>query len=589
MLKGGGALNPDGLALDLAFALDRSFTTDPAAAGGALITSRRGPAAKFSRGSGATQVNAAGLIEYAPENLILRSEGMPTLWNPVDSSISPDVEVSPSGLTNADKLVENSLLASHRIEQPFTPISSTTYTASIFVKPAERNFVLLGFTGGSMATTYVSANLSAETVSTAIGTPIASSITKFANGWYRVSITLASTGVTSSFFDVRISTDGVWANRSYLGDGTSGIFLWGAQLERASTARTYYPTTTSVFYGPRFDYDPATLASKGLLIEETRTNLLLRSESFEATSWIKGGPQPAVITADNIISPSGTLTADTLAMPAIALNQYSLAAQQFSGTAVPYTLTFYVKSATGGQTIWASLTPDGVNYFRQSIILTTEWQRVSLTATLTATQWSAQIGIDRRDLSQTGTGGFEFHVWGAQLEAGAFPLSYIPTTSGTAIRSADVCSITGTDFDRVYNQSELSIYSEVSFAPASAGFPVISFNNQTAAERVELAAFAGPIRLACFVVQNGTTQAAPNIAASANQFHKAALYAKLNSFQFALNGSLATKDTVGLMPTATRLNIGKQFNEVYLNGHLKQVTIYRKALTDAKLQTLTAP
>lgn len=562
MLKGGGALNPDGLALDLALALDRSFTTDPADAGKALITSRRGPVAKFSRGSGATQVNAAGLIEYAPENLLIRSQDQSNLatWPLLNGATrNPNSSTGLDGTQSATTLIFSSNafgLIFGNYNQPAT--INTPLTFSIWVSSTTNKKFRLALFGSSQF--YSSDFTSTPTLT-------------------RYSFTVANPNNNS--------INACIVNESAGGAGE--VVIWGAQLERASTARTYNPTTSAVFYGPRFDHDPATGASKGLLIEETRTNLLLRSESFEATSWIKGGPQPAVITADNIISPSGTLTADTLAMPAIALNQYSLAAQQFSGTAVPYTLTFYVKSATGGQTIWASLTPDGVNYFRQSIILTTEWQRVSLTATLTATQWSAQIGIDRRDLSQTGTGGFEFHVWGAQLEAGAFPLSYIPTTSGTAIRSADVCSITGTDFDRVYNQSELSIYSEVSFAPASAGFPVISFNNQTAAERVELAAFAGPTRLACFVVQNGTTQAAPNIAASANQFHKAALYAKLNSFQFALNGSLATKDTVGLMPTATRLNIGKQFDEVYLNGHLKQVTIYRKALTDAKLQTLTAP
>jgi len=590
MLKGGGALNPDGLALDLAFALDRSFTTDPAAAGGALLTSRRGPAAKFSRGSGATQVNAAGLIEYAPENLILRSEGMPTLWNPVESSISTDVEVSPSGLTNADKLVENSLLASHRIEQTFTPISSTTYTASIFVKPAERNFVLLGFTGGSMATTYVSANLSAETVSTAIGTPIASSITKFANGWYRVSITLASTGVTSSFFDVRISTDGVWANRSYLGDGTSGIFLWGAQLERASTARTYYPTTTSVFHGPRFDHDPATFACKGLLIEESRTNLVERSEAFSDAYWSKAGviATAPVVTADQVNSPSGIQSADRIVFPAVAgANAYSLVFKDFSQAAgVSTTQSIYLRGLVGGEKIWVMWTSNGITYVRKECVLTTSWQRFDLNYTSVSGLNYFQFGVDLRDASQSTQSAQTIFAWGAQVEAGAFATSYIPTTSGTAARSADVCSIVGNDFSSFYNQSEGSViisgdswngtaptWCSFNVGPAGGGrtFEFVGSGSNL----IHADAFAGNT-----IVKSNPTF--PNkfgfVRGQINGF---------SSFGGVAGNSTSTPQLA--IPNRLQIGLGTSLGAGYLNGCIKSLTYYRKQLSTLKLQTLTTP
>jgi len=589
--------------LDLAFALDRSFTTDPAAAGGALITSRRGPAAKFSRGSGATQVNAAGLIEYAPENLILRSEGMPTLWNPVDSSISPDVEVSPSGLTNADKLVENSLLASHRIEQSFTPISSTTYTASIFVKPAERNFVLLGFTGGSMATTYVSANLSAETVSTAIGTPIASSITKFANGWYRVSITLASTGVTSSFFDVRISTDGVWANRSYLGDGTSGIFLWGAQLERASTARTYYPTTSSAFYGPRFDYDPATLASKGLLIEEPRTNLVERSEAFNDAYWTKAAVivTAPVVTADQVNSPSGVQSADRIVFPAVAgTNAYSLVFKDFSQAAgVSTAQSIYLRGLVGGEKIWIMWTPNGTTYVRKECVLTTSWQRFDLNYTSLSGLNYFQFGVDLRDASQSTQSAQTIFAWGAQLEAGAFPTSYIPTTSGTLQRSADVCSIAGTDFSSFYNQSEGTLFADASttassaspFAPSSLR-RIVSATDGSAANRAGLL-FNTSNPSPTLVVSSGgnlsTLSAAIGSSSVASLVKIAGVY-KLNDFAISANGSVVSIDNLGLVGVGiNRMWIGNQNEIEHLNGHIARIQYFRKRLSNAKLQTLTTP
>jgi hypothetical protein len=582
MLKGGGALNPDGLALDLAFALDRSFTTDPAAAGGALITSRRGPAAKFSRGSGATQVNAAGLIEYAPENLILRSEGMPTLWNPVDSSISPDVEVSPSGLTNADKLVENSLLASHRIEQPFTPISSTTYTASIFVKPAERNFVLLGFTGGGMATTYVSANLSAETVSTAIGTPIASSITKFANGWYRVSITLASTGVTSSFFDVRISTDGVWANRSYLGDGTSGIFLWGAQLERASTARTYYPTTTAAFYGPRFDHDPATGDCKGLLIEESRTNLI--ATSVPGTNWTSGTGAHTVTqnSTDVGVAPDGSLPTKVVCTTS---GNYQISFTAVTGT--QYTASIYARvlSGTGDIRVGGIV----VGSFTASTA-TDEWARYSNTNTSTTT--------GSRFLQINMQAGETLYLWGAQVEAGAFATSYIPTTSGTAARSADVCSITDTDFSSFYNQSEGTLFASSSmFAPlVGSSRRVVTISDGTTGNRNTIGniipGFVEAGLTQVFLVSSGgTAQATLGVQgltlASLNRTVGAY---KVNDFAASTNGSAVVTDTGGLVAASVdRLEIGNQLSVDLLCGHIARIQYFRKRLSNAKLQTITTP
>ena len=157
MLKGGGALNPDGLALDLAFALDRSFTTDPAAAGAALITSRRGPTAKFSRGTGATQVNAAGLIEYAPENLSLYS-GAPTPlvgWNAVSVTSTQD------GLSHDGKIAYQVSEVAASSDHTFVNTGGTTatnntfvssgiiYTASIFFKKVVGSIDWVQITTGS--------------------------------------------------------------------------------------------------------------------------------------------------------------------------------------------------------------------------------------------------------------------------------------------------------------------------------------------------------------------------------------------------------------------------------------------------------
>jgi hypothetical protein len=154
------------------------------------------------------------------------------------------------------------------------------------------------------------------------------------------------------------------------------------------------------------------------------------------------------------------------------------------------------------------------------------------------------------------------------------------------VRSADLCSITGADFTTVYNQSEVSIFSEFEFQSSNAS-AVVHCNNATANEVVALSQFVSPSRLAIFVVDGGVTQASTNANANINQVYKSAISAKLNSFQFVLNGVLGTKDTSGTMPTPTQINIGKTQSAVHLNGNIKQIKIFRKELSDAKLQALT--
>ena len=609
MLKGGGALNPDGLALDLAFALDRSFTTDPAAAGNALITSRRGPTAKFSRGSGATQVNAAGLIEYAPENLSLYSGALVHAvgWNAANVTSTPDGLSHDGGV--AYQVSEAATSSDHTfVNTGGTTVANATsvsggiiYTASIFLKKVIGSIDWIQVTIGSagfgpaqFANFNIESGIAGNYAGLASGTlPV---IESYGNGWYRCSISVVGiatvTNSAGTVFAFINNINGTTRLPSYLGSTTNSVLAYGAQIERASTARTYYPTTTAAFYGPRFDYDPATGASKGLLIEESRSNIYLRSDNFADSNWTK---TRLSIQTDAIIAPDGAMTADKLIEDTTVSNTHTIGSN-VTPPATPHTLSVFAKK---GERDFIVLRLGGTNDFfnLNTGVATTNnnspkitnfgngWYRCTVTSSA-GTQGSFQLSADGITSSYTGDGTSGIYLWGAQLEAGAFPTSYIPTTIGTAARSADVCSIEGTDFSSFYNQPEGSVVingdSWNGTAPAWCGFNVGPIGSGRTFEFVRSGlnlihadSFAG----------NTVVKSSPTFP---NKFGFVRGQANgSSSFGGVAGGSTGTAQLAA--PNRLQIGLGASPGAGYLNGCIKSLTYYRKQLSTIKLQTLTAP
>jgi hypothetical protein len=221
-------------------------------------------------------------------------------------------------------------------------------------------------------------------------------------------------------------------------------------FSRASSA-TYFDNTGTLHTAstnvPRFDYNPNTLTPMGLLIEEQRTNLCLQSGALQTSpwgSWATGTGVPApTVTGNNAIAPDGTTTAARIAYPAVSgAGAESVVNQPITVSTVVYAFSLYLKGAVGGEVVYIMASPDGVTYYRTSCTLTTSWQRFSfVTSALTPSVWFFQIGVDLRDGSQTSKPAQTIYAWGAQLEAGAFPTSYIPTTSAAATRAVDVATM----------------------------------------------------------------------------------------------------------------------------------------------------
>jgi hypothetical protein len=214
------------------------------------------------------------------------------------------------------------------------------------------------------------------------------------------------------------------------------------QLETGSVATTFIPTTTATSGAPRFDYDPQTLQLKGLLLEETSTNLVQFSGDLSNASWNKGGSSTApVVTGNQAVSPDGTTTASKVVFPAVSgAGANSLVYTSFVPGAVPGALSIWLRGNVGGEQLYLATTDNTSRYSSPRLTLTTQWQRFSFTSpTLSSVSWFYFLGTDLRDVAQAATSAQTVFAWGAQAE-GNYMSSHIPTTTGSVTRAADFIS-----------------------------------------------------------------------------------------------------------------------------------------------------
>lgn len=269
---------------------------------------------------------------------------------------------------------------------------------------------------------------------------------------------------------------------------------------------------------PRFDHDPVTRESLGLLVEEQRTNLLLNSDT--------------------------------------------LSTQSVTVTAVAHTLSFY---GTGTVTLTGASTAGpatGTGAFPTRTTLTFTPAAGALTLTVTGS------------------------VTSAQLEAGALATSYIPTTAAAATRSADVASITGSNFSSWYRQDEGTVLADARFNTVAVNTGIVSFYDSASPTNNRHS-----VRIGNTVVTSGGTPVA-----SFNQTPVLQAVAKYSygyatdNFCQVLNSSTIATDTSGALPVGVNaMDIGKvEANSVfYANGTIRRLTYWPQRLTNSTLQAIT--
>lgn len=443
----------------------------------------------FSRTSSATYFDSTGKIVTSPSNLLLQSGTLSqSPWTLSNASIVPSQVLSPDGSSTMWKLVEDTAATvGHFVKQTVTGLAeNANYTASFYVKAGERVSLQVRLSGSSTANrVQATFDLSNGTVGSLLNSGNASgvtaTITDLTNGYYRCAISGVPNNVAGSsvMFDIHMNASS-GGSSNYNGDGSSGMYIWGAQLESGTTATPYIPTTTAATYAPRYEYDPETCADGtsalvtpgctrkllGLLIEPASTNMLKRSAEFDhnSSSWVRQGLNG--VTANTTTAPDSSSDADTVTESATT-DQHQIYQSLTTVANASYTLSVFVKP-----------TADSRRYIRVQFTETSPWtSQFSATFDLTDGTYTTSYGgtarINYADVVEVGNGwrrlivsgqagtntssraAFAFmdvsgvasyagstskslYFWGAQVEQGGTATSYFATSAVPASRSADI-------------------------------------------------------------------------------------------------------------------------------------------------------
>jgi hypothetical protein len=378
-------------------------------------------------------------------------------------------------------------------------------------------------------------------------------------------------------------------------DFTGGSLDPRVVLTRSAATATYINSSgyvaSAAVNEARFDYDPTTLAAKGLLIEGSAINLLKYSV-YADTNWLVVGGYSKSYTT--VTSPANDSTAAKVTFSATGHGLYS------NGSLMGYT------NSVGSVYTWSAWIRATVNTTNLNIRLgdsnatlpantaiTTTWTRYSYSYTATSNS-----GPYLASASGTATG--EFEMWGFQLEIGTGASSYIPTVASQVTRNPDLALMTSTNFSSWFTGGTTGTF----FVDWHGGIrgitstvrSVISTSDQTTKHlHLQQASAAGVLKVADFGAANSVSTA-NTITSGARTKGAFNFVGSTSTVNLCLNGgTVATSTAIAFSVAPTWLVLGGTSTDgstltdltTVLNGSIRQIKYYPTALTSAQLIAMT--
>ena len=428
--------------------------------------------------------------------------------------------------------------------------------------------------------------------------------------WARYSVTATPTAASHTIgIQLAVITDSVNIFRSQLENRSS---MTAANITTTAAITNYIPVLMTAPAGvPRLDYNPTTGQALGLLIEESRTNLVF--PSIPPTTGY-GFTTNITFTANSAISPDGTINATQFAITG-ASSTAGLGITASSATT--YTISAYFKA--GSISVVTLAIGDNVttNGFRGTFdLIAVTASGVSLTGGTYTSSSISPVGNGWYRCFVTGITGTSptrvyysttastgnFYIWGAQLEAGSFATSPIVTAGAQVTRAADQASMTGTNFSSWYNQIQGSLYAEYQTNNPSSGsgggtyvVPLgVNDNSGTITNYLQITYPSGSgTSVLAESYAGGAAQSSSNTTVYVSPtYNKAVIFYGYHNLGICCNGNLPIINTSAISPTGINtLSIGKGYlttSTFNLNGHIRKLSYYPQALTSANLQALTS-
>lgn len=393
-------------------------------------------------------------------------------------------------------------------------------------------------------------------------------------------------------------------------DGTLDSRVTFARAD-ATTCATYFGSDgllkTAAANVPRFDYDPSTLQARGLLIEESRTNLLLQSRDMTQAAWSKTDVTPTrnqvgidgVANTACLITEGSAGTAATLQTGAAATAGSTITGSIVAKRGNTDWVRFGIRENSGidGGNAWFNLNTGakgstsaagaGTSVSSTITSLGGGWYRCTITCVPNGTYTLAYpfISSASADNSTTRVNGATYIVDCAQLEVGAFATSIITTTAATVTRAADSASMTGTNFSSWFNASAGTFVADfVSGNYSAASMALLAVTDGTANNRFLLYRnTTSGVNFASYVAGVGdfTPFTTPALTGKI-----AAAYTSADK-HISYNGASVVSNSVATPVGLNRLDIGNATGGSALNGYIRRISYYPTRLANATLQALT--